>query len=330
METSIVKINPAEFGLTEEMANNILRNLPTIIGERAVMIEEYKRIITLDIEDSATGRAAATTRKKIKENRTKGIEAWHKANKEYFLRGGQFVDAIKRKESAENERMENALLEIENYREIKEQKRISNLQLLRQSETIKYEVDGTMMPLGQMSDEVWTNYISGVRLNYEKRKEDERKAEAERVEKIKAEAEERERMRIENEKLKTENEAKEKQLSDERAKAEAEQKRIQREADNRAAEAKATAEAKLKTERKAKEKLEAELKAKADAEAKAKSEAEALAEAELSKGDKAKFADLLNDLKTLTTKYQFKSKKYQRNYSVAIQLINKIINHLKN
>lgn len=337
METAIAKINPSDFGLTEAMASNILKDLPTIIEERAVMIEEYKRIITLNIEDPATARAAADIRKLIKNNRTKGIEIWHKVNKEYFLRGGQFVDAIKRKEVAENERMENALLEIENYREIKEGKRIADLQIVRQTETAKYEVDGTMMPLGQMSDEVWNNYISGVRMNFEKRKEDERKAEEERIAKVKAEADERERIRIENEKLKEENKKQAAKIESEIlyqkeivAKAEAEQKRIQKEADEKAAKAKAEADEKLKTEREAKEKLEKELKAKADAEAKAKAEMEAKAEAELSKSDKDKFAFFLIELKLLTEKYQFKSKKYQGNYSVANQQINKIINHFTN
>src|SRR3990167_522366 len=159
METAIVKVNPQDFGLTPEKANDILKNLPAILDERAVLIDEYKRVITLDIDDPVTTKAARENRLNIQKNRTKGIEVWHKVNKEYFLRGGQFVDAIKRKENAESERMEATLMEIEKHQEIKEQGRIADLQISRQAETSKYEMDGTLMPLGQMTEQIWTDYI---------------------------------------------------------------------------------------------------------------------------------------------------------------------------
>ena len=320
METALITINPTEYGLTPEIANNILKDLPAILDERAVLIDEYKRIITLDIDDPATAMAAKENRINIKNNRTKGIETWHKVNKEYFLRGGQFIDAIKRKEVAENERMENALFEIETYKEIKEKKRIADLQLLRQTETGKYEVDGTLMPLGQMAESIWTDYISGVRLNYEQKKVTEKKAEDDRIAKEKAELEERKRIMVENEKLKAENAAKEEQITKERAKAEAE-----------AAKAEVNADAKLKAEREEKEKLQAEISAKAKTEKKAIEDAEAKAEAEANAGDAEKMQMLITDLQIINKKYQFKSKKNQKIYArvqeTLIGLISQVTNN---
>lgn len=73
---------------------------------------------------------------------------------------------------------------------------------------------------------------------------------------------------------------------------------------------------------------QAELQAKKDKEAKELADKLALEEAELSKGDAAKFDDLIKDLEQLKTKYIFKSKKYKDAYKDCITLIDKTINHL--
>ena len=65
---------------------------------------------------------------KIYTNRTKGIDAWHKVNKDFYLRGGQFIDAIKRKEILVNEQMEEKLQEAEKFFENQEKQRIADLQ----------------------------------------------------------------------------------------------------------------------------------------------------------------------------------------------------------
>ena len=106
------------------------------------------------------------------------------------------------------------------------------------------------------------------------------------------------------------------QLKLEKEKADAERKK---EAENQAAIiAKQKADA---------EKMQAELKAKKDAEEKAKAEEEAKLEAELNKGDAEKFNDLIADLKLITTKYNFKSKKNQKIYGDVVNLVNKTIDY---
>lgn len=170
---------------------------------------------------------------------------------------------------------------------------------------------------------------------------------------------EQEKIHLENERLKAEALAREKQLAEERAKDEAERKAVAMEAEaklkaereanekiqaaiktkaeaerkaaeTQAAKARAEAAAKLKAEREANEKLQAELKAKQEAEDKAKADAEALIEAEAAKGDKEKFADFINELKGLTTKYSFKSKKHKGNYHHTCEKINQLINQFNN
>ena len=263
--TAIVKVNPTDYGLTEEKAQDITKNLSVILNERDVLSKQYAEVILLDIENKETATAAHTLRRLIQNNRTKGILIWHKTNKEFFLRGGQFIDAINRKEIAESERMEVALEGIEKYRENLEKERIVNLQKERVAEVLKYEVDGTVMPLGTMTMDVWNNYFAGVRLSYEARKEVERKAEEERVAKEKAEAEARENLRIENIRLTAENKEKERVLEVEGAKNKAIQDKAEK---AKAVSDKAIAEVKAKAD-----KLAADLKVITDAEAKIKADA---------------------------------------------------------
>lgn len=270
-------LNPQEFGLDEIKANELKGNLPQIILERESIQPQYDEVMRMDIESPETVKRAKEVRKLIKDNRTKGIEVWHKTTKEYFLKGGQFVDAIKRKEIAINEKWESDLEAIEKYAENKEKERLAKLQKDREALLIPFEVANVeQLKLSEMPDAVFENFYNGCRLSYEQKKEAESKAEEERIAKEKAEAEERERVRIENERLKKEAEEREKQIAKERAKAEAERKALE-EKQRKEREA---SEAKLKAEREAKAKLEAELKVKAEAEAKAKRDAELKAEQE--------------------------------------------------
>jgi len=127
-------------------------------------------------------------RLKIRDNRTKGIEKWHKAEKEYFLRGGQFVDAVKRKEVLENERMEENLESNEKHFERLEQERINRLAAERKLECDKFNADTSTIDLGNMGQDLFEALL----IKYERDfKEAERlrieaeKAEEERLAKIK-------------------------------------------------------------------------------------------------------------------------------------------------
>lgn len=113
----LVQVNPEQYGLEPSKANEILGSLPQIKAEREILANQFHQVIQMDIELTETHKLAKSLRLKIAGNRTKGIEAWHKKAKEYFLRGGQFVDAIKRLEIDVNQQMEARLKEIEDYEE---------------------------------------------------------------------------------------------------------------------------------------------------------------------------------------------------------------------
>jgi hypothetical protein len=154
---------------------------------------------------------------------------------------------------------------------------------------------------------------------------------------------EQERIRVENERLKKEAEEKRKADEIERKKREEEdRKRHEKEAaERKSAEEKARKEreayeAKLKEERDEREKIERAERAKREAverelaerkavEERKASEEKARIQAELNKGDSDKVKDLIIDLESLKTKYQFKSEKNRKMYSGVSELIDKVI-----
>ena len=259
MKNDLVLVNPKEFGIEENKATELIGNLPQLQNERNALEKQYNEVIKMDIESHETTKLARELRLKIRDNRTKGINVWHKTTKDVFLRAGQFIDALKNKEVAVNERMESNLEEIEKYAENKERERI---ELLRKERSNELEIYSEFVPfgidLGALSDNDYINLLNGAKLQLNAKIEAEKQAEKERIEAEKIElARIEEEKRIEAEKIEAQ------RLENERLKLEA-QKR----------------EAELKIEREKQAKLEAELNAKREAELKIEREKQAKLEAE--------------------------------------------------
>ncbi len=282
MTTEIAKLNPAEFGLKEDQAETIEKAFMPKIIERNILSEMYETVIKGDVNVPETALEARDLRLKLVKVRT-GIAEIHRVQKAYYLAAGRFVDAWKNKETAPVEQMEEKLLSIEKYQENIERERKAALRAERVKELEKYEVDGSLIMLGEMTEDVWQNYIAGVKVQYQLRKEAEAKAEADRLAEIEAERKRQEEIRLENERLKAEREALEKAQAKERAKLAAEKAAAEKKA--KEAEAAMLAQAKkdreeMEAARLAREKAETELREKREAEERAHKEAEERAIAE--------------------------------------------------
>lgn len=219
--SKLIEINPKEYSLDPNTAQSLTEGLPPILEERSVLIEQYKDAIKLDVEHPDSAAKAKQLRIAIRDNRTKGIEKWHKANKEIFLRGGQFVDAIKRKYADENKDMEEKLMQIEKWQEIQEEK-AKQKRLEERMEQISQYVTEQPAGLAEMDDVTFKVFAKGLK---EKWEEDQAAA--------KAAAEEQERIRKENEALRKEREELEAKL---KAEEEAKRKREEEEAKAKQAE----------------------------------------------------------------------------------------------
>ena len=322
MENTLEKINPAEFGLEENQAQTIEQAFMPKIVERDGIKPIYSELLTKEITPQLCFEAK-NLRLKLVKIRT-GIAEIHKSQKAFFLAAGRYVDAWKNKETLPVTQMEENLEAIEKHYEKIEAERIAKLQEERASEMQKYEADFIPGNLGELTEQVWANFLLGTKTAYEQRKESERLAAEKEAERIAAEKAEQERIKAENEKLRiqAEKDAKEKAELEAKAKAEREAAQAALEAEQKAAR---EAAEKAAAEKAA---LEAELEAKAKAEREAAQAAELKLQAELAKGDADKVNDLIADLTALKTKYSFKSKKNQKIYSDVGILLDKVINHI--
>lgn len=262
--TDIIKIDPKEYGLTDQTAKTIRMQFEPMLKKMEELETEFNSVVNLPIGEKKTSEKAKELRLKYVKVRT-GTAEIHKQQKAFYLNGGRFVDGWKNAQIFASEGKEKKLEEIEKYLENLEKARIEKLNEERTALILQYINPEDVIPYGVMQADVWDAYYNAKVKSFNDRIEAEKKAETDRIEREKAEAEERERIKAENEKLKLEAEEKEKLLLKERKQREAEAEKLKAKAD---AEKKAY-ELKIKKETDAKNKLLAEAKAKADAEKKA-------------------------------------------------------------
>lgn len=331
----IVKINAAEFGLEETKAQEISALFKPMLDQMVVLEKEFNVIAVKDITEEVCAEAAELRRRYVK-TRT-GTAAIHQELKKFYLQGGRFVDSWKNAQLLASQDAEEKLKGIEKHYENIEKEKVAKLQEARALEMGKYQDELDYIPdnLGGMPENIWANYLVGVKHSYEVQKEAEVKAEKERIAKEKAEIAEQKRIKAENIKLQKEAEERERLAKIEKEKRDKiEAERIKKENAGKLAREKETkrlqdkANAILKKEREEREKVEAELEVKKLEEERAKSERLANLEAELNKGDSDKVKDLISDLNLLKTKYSFKSVKNKKVYKDVALLIDKIVEHI--
>lgn len=341
MDTNVIEKNELAIlveksGLQTETANILTEKFAPFIEQATEWNSKAKKLVVTDATQLTEMKQAREARLALKDIRI-AIANTHKELKADSLTYTQTLDLIKRTLTGMIEPTEAYLQEQEDFAKIAEAKRKAELKTKREELLQPFGVQTDFYKLDEMDEATFQNLYQNSKTGYESRIAEAKKLEEERIAKEQEELKERERIRKENEELKAKQieqervmreermkaeaerkaaeDAANKKLADERAKAEAEQKRMREEAQN-----------KLAAERAEREKAEAELKAKQEAEAKAKAEIEAKAEAELSKGDKQKFQDLINELESVKGKYTFKSKKYKVLFESVVELLNKTIN----
>jgi len=179
--SELATLNPEEFGIEKSKALEITNGLQTVLAEREVLKASYKEVLSLEVTKENIP-VFKELRIRIRDNRTKGIESWHKVNKDFYLRGGQFIDAIKRKEILENQQMEEKLEEAEKFFQNQEIQRIKDLNDSRLAIISEYVEDTTGLDLGNMQDEVFEGFLNLKKTQKAERIEAERIANEKRIE----------------------------------------------------------------------------------------------------------------------------------------------------
>ncbi len=362
--SELVKINAKDYGLEETKAKEISDMFQPMLETMVELEKEYNDVIQGEMSPENCIEAKALRLKYVKV-RT-GTAEIHKKLKAFYLLGGRFVDGWKNAQLMASEGIEGKLMLIEKHYENLEIERAIKLQEKRAKELEKFEVDFVPDNLGEMQDEVWSNYISGVKLNYQAKIDAEKKAEEERIENARLDECESERMErilpyrdywkgvieadglrdLSNEvfensfdaivKAKEKEDQKQEQIRKDnlRLQREAEQREEKRLADQKIADDKAEKlrkdnEAKLKKIQDEKDQVAKQLEEKRLADQRVKAQEAQQAEAELKKGDQEKVKDLIADLESLKTKYEFKSAANKNLYVNIGILLDKVVEHIR-
>lgn len=181
---------------------------------------QYDEVMALE-QTPEKGAKAKRLRLDIAKIRVQADKA-RKAQKEQYLRAGNAIQAVYNILKFAVEDKEKELKGVEEYYERIESEKAKARQKERAAELEKYEVDGSVMDLGNMNDSVWENFLVGTKTNYESMKAAEAKAEQDRIEAEKKEAEERARIEAENKQLKIDAKKAEKKRLAEQKKIDAE------------------------------------------------------------------------------------------------------------
>jgi colicin import membrane protein len=311
----------SETQVPDEMQKSLIEYFTPFLEQAADWKEKAESLVVTDITQTHEMKMAREARLALREIRL-AADKTRKLLKEDSLKYGRAVQGAYNVIEAAISPIEKHLEEQEKFKELYELQQKEKLRLER--EELSKDVREYMIVninLGEITQTDFERMLNGAILQKQAAEQAAIKAEEDRQARLKEEALEREMLRVENEKLKAAAEEKERETRAELDRLEQEQ----RKANIAAAKLKKEAEAKLAAEKAEKEKLMAELKAKEEAKAKAELERQALIEAELTKGDKAKIADMIADLEAIKTKYEFKAKKNKILYLAVISLLDKII-----
>ena len=260
-----------ELTITKELSGldkGKAKQIEAVFAPMVKMLKEFEAVFD-EIEALEMSRETCIKAKRLRLDISKvrtDADKARKVHKEEYLRAGNAIQGVYNILKFAVADKEEKLKNIETHYERIEEEKAKRLQVEREAELLKYDVDGGALALGDMDDVVWNNFLSGTKGNHEAVIAAEKKAEGERIAAERKEAEEREKMRIENE-----------QLKEEAAVA----TKAKAEADRIAAAEKQAQEAKIREEREAREKLEREIvDREVEAERIAKKEANRKAEAE--------------------------------------------------
>jgi len=222
-------------------------------------------------EDPEQQAAARGIRLGLKNVRC-DVERVRKNLKADSLSRGKAIDGFSNILKYLCEPVESALLDVERYAEIQEEKRVA--EMVRERIMLLVEVEGNAeeFNLAEMKEDTFVLVLAGAKKQRDNRIEAERKTEADRIKAAKEEAEEHERVAAENEKLKNEAATREKKAAAERKIVDAEKKAAKAAADKKESElekkAMAERDARMKAERESADALAREKKIKDEAKAK--------------------------------------------------------------
>lgn len=175
----IVKVNASDYGIESSKAKEIEAMFSPMLKKMKELEAEYNDIVQQPISEQLCVEARLLRLKYVKTRiETADI---HKKMKDFYLRGGRLVDDWKNAQREASQEIEAVLGKIEKHYEILEQER---KEMLYAKRTALLQPFTDIFPAGldTMADDVFENYLTGVKVAHQARIEAEKKAEEERQE----------------------------------------------------------------------------------------------------------------------------------------------------
>jgi hypothetical protein len=172
--------------LTENKAKEIEKLYLPMVKALNELEKEFNEVVSMET-NKETSKLARDLRIRIGKTRIEADKVRKKA-KENILIEGNAIQSAYNTLLYVTKTKEDKLLDIELHEEKKEALRIANLQDEREHELKKY-TENIPTNLGEFTDEVWSDYITGVKKNHEERiarekEEQAKKEEQERIAKL--------------------------------------------------------------------------------------------------------------------------------------------------
>lgn len=173
-------LNIENYGLEESKAKAIKNLYLPMLDMLEEMEQEFNEVVKKELNDE-TIKESRSLRLRIVKVRTSADVVRQNAKEESIRLNKAIQSAYNTLEFAIKSK-EEKLKAIEDHYENLEKEKIAKLQEDRFKKLEKYTENPDLIPtnLGEMDDEVWANYLTGSKTNYENRIEAERKAEEDR------------------------------------------------------------------------------------------------------------------------------------------------------
>ena len=156
MIMELTVITPEEFNLPTEKAKTILTAFAPKELEFTTLVGEYMEVISLPLED-ALGKAMELKKRYI--DIEKSINAIHKAEKDFYLNGGRFVDAQKNRYIVHITEHKKKLDSIIKYRELQDKAEKQKIIDARKETLKQYMSEVDHLDLS-MSDEIFEAFLN--------------------------------------------------------------------------------------------------------------------------------------------------------------------------
>lgn len=156
-------IEPEQFGLTVEKAETILTHFAPKELEFKALINDYLPLLTMELSEAVE---PAKELKKRYLSIEKEINAIHKAEKDYYLNGGRFVDAQKNRYAVHITEHKKKLDEIIKHEELKKKAELKVLSYSRKELLSQYMESTDHLDLN-MSEEVFQAFLNSKKADFE-------------------------------------------------------------------------------------------------------------------------------------------------------------------